>query len=114
MMDDKILSKIIKFRNDRNWKQFHTVKDLCLGIGIEVSELQELFLWKNDREINNMIKEDSEEIGDEIADIYIFLSYLAHDLNIDLRQAVLNKLEKNENKYPVSKSKNSKLKYNQL
>lgn len=113
-MDDKLLNKIIKFRNDRNWKQFHTVKDLCLGIGIEVSELQELFLWKNDREINNMIEENSEEIGDEIADIYIFLSYLSHDLNIDLREAVLNKLEKNEKKYPVIKSKNSNLKYNKL
>ena len=113
-MDDKLLSKIIKFRNDRNWKQFHSVKDLCLGIGIEVSELQELFLWKNDREINNMIEENSEEIGDEIADIYIFLSYLSHDLKIDLREAVLNKLEKNEKKYPVIKSKNSNLKYNKL
>lgn len=103
--------EIIAFRDARNWKQFHHVKDLLLGLKIEASELAELFLWKSDTEISEIPRQD---IADELADIYVFLAYLAHDLKIDLAQAVSQKLEKNKLKYPVEKSYNSNKKYTQI
>jgi|TARA_B100000315_G_C14258428_1_gene443000 NTP pyrophosphatase (non-canonical NTP hydrolase) len=109
-----LIDKIIKFREERDWKQFHSLKDLCLGIGIEVAELQELFLWKTDKQIENLIKTNKEQLSDELADIFIFLAYLGNDLNINLNEAVLNKIEKNKQKYPVSKSKGSNTKHNKL
>ena len=66
--------EIITFRDQRNWKQFHTVKDLLLGLNIEVSELSELFLWKNEMEVAAV---DRQAIADELADVFVFLSYLA-------------------------------------
>lgn len=103
--------KIIQFRNDRNWEQFHGIKDLLQGLTIEVAELSELFLWKDEDEIQ---KVESEKIGDEIADVYIFLNYISARFKIDLEKAVLNKIEKNEKKYPVGKSFGSNKKYNEL
>lgn len=111
-MDLSELEKdIIAFRDARNWKQFHTVKDLLLGLNIEVSELAELFLWKNEAEIAEV---DKEAIADELADIFVFLNYLAQHFEIDLAQAVVQKLAKNKLKYPVEKSYNSNKKYNQI
>lgn len=103
--------EIIAFRDARNWKQFHAVKDLIMGLNIEVSELSELFLWKNELEIAEI---DKQEIADELADIFVYLNYLAHHFEIDLAQAVVQKMHKNNLKYPVEKSYNSNKKYNQL
>ncbi len=111
-MDIKELNKkIIKFRDDRNWKQFHTLKDLLLGLQIECSELSELFLWKNDQEILDVPKE---KIENELADIFIFLSYLANNFDIDLEKAVLDKIRINDKKYPIEKSYGINKKYNEL
>lgn len=103
--------EIIAFRDRRNWRQFHTVKDLVIGLNIEVSELSELFLWKNDAETAAV---DRLEIADELADIFVYLNYLAHHFEIDLAQAVVQKLHKNNLKYPIEKSYNSNKKYNQI
>lgn len=102
---------IIEFRDSRDWKQFHKIKDLLLGLSIEVSELQELFLWKSKTEIQQIEKDRME---DEVADIFIFLTYICNDQNIDLESAVRAKLEKNSRKYPVDKSKGSNKKYTEL
>lgn len=111
-MDFKeIEQKIIAFRDERNWKQFHHIKDLLLGLNIEVAELQELFLWKSDQEQTEI---DKEKIKDEIADIAIFLIYISKHYNIDLLEAIDKKLDKNGMKYPVEKSKNSNKKYTEL
>jgi len=106
-----ITEQIIAFRDQRNWKQFHTIKDLLLGLNIEVSELQELVLWKNEHEINSI---DKNKIQDEMADIFIFLTYIAAHFEIDLLSAVERKLEKNGKKYPVDKSYGSNKKYSEL
>jgi NTP pyrophosphatase (non-canonical NTP hydrolase) len=106
-----ITEQIIAFRDQRNWKQFHTIKDLLLGLNIEISELQELVLWKNEQEINAI---DNEKIQDEMADIFIFLTYIAAHFDIDLMSAVERKLEKNGKKYPVDKSYGSNKKYTEL
>jgi len=106
-----IAERIINFRDQRNWEQFHTIKDLLLGLNIEVSELQELVLWKSEKEIQSI---DKEIIQDELADIYIFLTYIAVHFNIDLLSAVESKIDKNGKKYPVDKSYGSNKKYTEL
>lgn len=111
MQISELEKEIIAFRDARNWKQFHSVKDLIMGLNIEASELSELFLWKNESEIAEI---DKQEIADELADIFVYLNYLAHHFEIDLAQAVLEKMNKNNLKYPIEKSYNSNKKYNQL
>jgi len=106
-----IAERIIDFRDQRNWKQFHTIKDLLLGLNIEVSELQELVLWKNENEIQSI---DKEIIQDELADIFIFLTYIANHFDVDLLSAVESKIDKNGTKYPVDKSYGSNKKYTEL
>lgn len=102
---------IIKFREDRDWKQFHKIKDLLIGLNIEVGELQELFLWKSEDEIQKINKTN---IENEISDIFIFLTYICDEFDIDLKTAIENKIKLNNQKYPVEKSKGSNKKYNEL
>lgn len=104
-------TKIIKFRDMRNWARYHQLKDLLIGLQIETAELSELFLWKNEQEIQLV---DKEKIEDEIADVFVFLTYLCEHFDIDLAKAVNNKVLKNNEKYPVEKSYNSNKKYNEL
>lgn len=108
---NELKALILEFRQKRDWKQFHKIKDLLIGLGIEVSELNELFLWKNEQEVNEIPKE---KIADEIADIFIFLTYICDEFGIDIESAVKNKVKKNDIKYPVDKSKGSNKKYNEL
>lgn len=111
-----ILAKIKKFRDERDWKKFHNPKDMAEGIVIEASELLELFLWKTQEESRSFAKnkKNLEEISDEIADILYFTVELADDLGIDIEKAVLNKLKKSANKYPIAKSKGRAIKYTKL
>ena len=111
-MDFKEIEKqVIDFRNDRNWEQFHQIKDLLLGLNIEVSELQELFLWKS---MEQQAEINIEDIRDEVADIAIYLIYIAKHFDINLLEAINDKVAKNDAKYPVEKSRNSNKKYNEL
>ena len=110
-MDKKLIEKIIKFRDDRNWSQFHNPKDLAISISLEAAELLELFQWNNSKETT---ENNYQELQDELADILIYCTLMADKLDIDLDKAVMKKLEKNEKKYPVEKSYNSKEKYDQL
>jgi NTP pyrophosphatase (non-canonical NTP hydrolase) len=102
---------ILKFRDDRNWKQFHQVKDLVSGLQIESSELAELFLFKSDQQIKEISKE---KIEDELADVFVYLNYLADYFEIDLVEATRNKLAKNALKYPVEKARDSNKKYDEF
>lgn len=100
-MDIKELSnQIAEFRDQRNWEQFHQIKDLLLGLDIEVYELMELFLWKSDSEIDQIPKE---KIKHELAYIFIYLAYIAVKFDIDLKQAIIEKIEINGQKYPIAK-----------
>jgi NTP pyrophosphatase (non-canonical NTP hydrolase) len=108
---DQLQKQIVKFRDDRNWRQFHSLKDLIIGLGIEHAELSELFLWKSETEIAQIPKD---KIENEIADIFIFLTYLTTHFNINLEKAITEKLAINEKKYPVDKSFGSNKKYNEL
>jgi len=114
MLSNETVNKIIKFRDDRNWGQFHTLKNLCSGLSVEVAELQEIFLWQDEQEVSETVVNKQEEITDEIADIMIFLTYITKSLNIDMDKAVLKKIKKNEKKYPINKAKNKHKKYSEL
>ncbi len=106
--------RIVDFRNARDWKQFHNPKDLALSLVLEATEVLEHFQWKNPKEIESYIKSNKADIGDELADTLYWVLLMSHDLNIDVVKAIEAKLEKNEQKYPVSKAKGKHTKYNKL
>lgn len=110
----EMIDKIKKFRDDRDWMQFHDPKNMAVSIMIEAAELLEHFQWKTRGEVQAYIKENKEGISDEIADIAMYLFELADNLGIDLIQAMDKKLKKNEVKYPVDKAKSRHTKYNKL
>ena len=111
---DKIIKKIIDFREARDWKQFHNPKDLSLSLVLEAGEVMEHFQWKDKEEIEEYIKTNKEEIRDELADVLYWILLMGHDLNIDVFDALDKKIKKNEKKYPIEKSKGKHTKYNKL
>jgi len=110
----KLTEKILKFRDARDWKQFHTPKDLAISLSLEAGEVLEHFQWKSPKEIKKYIKEHKKEIADELADVFYWVLLMSHDLNIDLKKAFLKKMAENNKKYPVKKSKGKHTKYNRL
>lgn len=109
---EDIQAKILEFRDERDWKQFHTSKNLAASVCIEAAELLEHFQWRSDT--TELTLEKKKAVADEIADVAIYLMLLANDLEVDLEQAILNKLEQNAEKYPVDKAKGSSKKYTEL
>lgn len=89
----KIMDKINKFRDDRNWRQFHTEKDLAISISLEANELLELFQWRTSEET---VKDKQEELKEEIADVMIYAYMLANNLGLDMDTIIQEKLKKNE------------------
>jgi NTP pyrophosphatase (non-canonical NTP hydrolase) len=109
-----IQQKIIAFRNERDWAQFHDPKNLAEAISIEAGELLENFLWKTTDQSRNLSIEELKNVKEELADIFIFLSYLCDEYKIDLLCEVKKKLDINEAKYPINKAKGSSKKYTAL
>ena len=107
--------KIFEFSDDRNWDQFHSIKNLSMALSVESSELVELFQWMTEIESNNIATDNVKfpKVQDEIADIFIYLIRISSKLNINLEEAVLNKMEKNIAKYPVEQFIGSSKKYNE-
>ncbi len=103
----EIIDKLLKFREERNWEEFHTPKNLACSISIEAGELLELFQW--DSKCSNRW-----QIKHEIADIIIYCIYLADHYSIDIEDAIKDKITINEKKYPISKSKGKATKYDKL
>lgn len=109
MSDFKTITDLlIKFRDERDWKQFHNSKDLALAISIESAELNELFLWKGNEEV------DKGKLKEELADIFSFALLLAEKHKLDVSTIIKDKIKLNGEKYTVEKSKGSAKKYNQL
>ncbi len=99
----KFLRELVaKFRDERNWLMYHNPKDLAISIMIEAAELLELFQWRSEEEVKELVtsKVFIEKIQREMADILIYLLSLADVLNIDLGKAVIRKLKENSAKYP--------------
>lgn len=112
MSDIKTLQqKIVKFRDDRDWKQFHNPKDISLSLMLEAAELIEHFQWKNPQEVEEYSKKAKGKIAEEIADITKYLLLLAYDLKLDISKIVLAKMRQDGKKYPVSKAKGTAKKY---
>lgn len=104
---EELLKKYRKFRDDRNWEQFHTSENLAKSISIEASELLENYQWGPDHA-------DLENIKEEVADIYGYLLMFCDSLNIDLIKEAHKKIEKNKIKYPIGKAYGKSKKYNKL
>lgn len=110
----ELIKKIIKFRDARDWKQFHNPKDVALSLSLEASEVVEHFQWKNGKEINEYTESHKSKIGEELADVLYWVLLMSHDLDIDITDALDKKIDSNDKKYPVEKSKGKYLKYNKL
>lgn len=111
---NELKQRIAEFRDERDWKQFHNPKDLSQAISIESSELLEHFLWISQKDSYAIVKKKKTEIADEMADIFAYLLSLSDITEIDLEEALLNKLEKNKIKYPIEKAKGISKKYTEL
>jgi len=116
---EELTETIVKFRDERDWAQFHNAKDLSLALSIEAAELNQLFLWKSPEEANVAKGVDSaqrsyEKIKEELADVLNYALLIANKYNFDVAQIILDKIEKNAQKYPVEKAKGTAKKYNEL
>lgn len=105
---DNIIKKIIEFRDERDWGQFHNPKDLAIALNIESGELLEVFLWKSPEEAN------VEKVKEELADILTFSFLLAEKYGFEIGEIIEEKLKKNAEKYPIGKSKGNARKYDEL
>ena len=106
----------VGFRDERDWKQFHDPKNLSIGLSVEAGELLELFLWKTETEVENITasQKTKERLGEELADVFIFVLYLCEACGVDLSDAVMRKIALNAKKYPRDKSMGSSKKYDEL
>jgi len=107
---------LLKFRDERNWAQFHTLRNLIVSLNLEAGELLELTQWKDDAGVDATLTDGStlEALRDECADVLLYLLLIAEKAGIDLEEAARSKLEKNAAKYPIEKSYGSSRKYTQL
>ncbi|MHA4844533.1 nucleotide pyrophosphohydrolase [Flavitalea antarctica] len=108
---DAIKNALLQFRDERNWEQFHDAKNLAIALSIEASELNQLFLWKKDAEIAE-VKID--RLKEELADVFAYAFLLAIKYDFNVKEIVLEKILKNEEKYPVGKAKGKSAKYDEL
>ena len=110
-----IKEKLRKFSQDRDWDQYHSPKNLAMAMSVEVSELLEIFQWSNDGGIEKIEdKETKKQIEEEIADIFNYLVKFVDLMDLDLEELSLEKIKKNDMKYPVNKFKGKSDKYNKL
>ena len=103
---EELKSEIIKFQKERDWKKFHTPENLAKSISIEAAELLEHFQWGKEYNLS--------EVADELADVLNYCILMADALDLDIKEIVLNKIEKNAIKYPVDKARGNSKKYTEL
>lgn len=103
---DELKIKLLNFQAERDWKKFHTPENLAKSISIESAELLEHFQWQKEYDVD--------EVAEELADVLIYCFYMADSLDLDIKEIILNKMEKNTLKYPVDKSKGNAKKYTEL
>ncbi len=113
MVSDTTLQALLAFRAARAWERFHTPRNLAVGIAVEAGELLEQFQWREAGD-DGVHPGQAAAVTAEMADVAILLTYLAHDLRIDLDQAVRDKLAVNAQRYPVEKARGRATKYDAL
>lgn len=100
---EKLETIINEFSQQRDWDQFHSPKNLSMALSVEVSELVEIFQWLSEEESYNLEDKHKEHLKEEVADIAVYLLRICFSYNINLEEAILEKMEKNRKKYPVGK-----------
>lgn len=113
---DELTERLLAFRDARDWRQFHSLKDLILSLNLEASELLELTQWKPERDFEQLATtaEVKQRLSEECADVFLYLLLIAERAGIDIQQAASAKLLANDKKYPVEKSRGTSAKYTQL
>ncbi len=106
MIMEELMDEIIKFQKERDWKKFHTPENLAKSISIEAAELLEHFQWGKEYDVG--------EVSDELADVLIYCFYMADALDLDVKEIIFSKMEKNALKYPVDKAKGNAIKYTEF
>ena len=104
----EITRALVEFRNEREWEQFHNAKDLAIALNIEAAELLETFIWKESSAAN------IDKIKEELADVFAYAFLMADKYGINVKEIVLEKIQKNSEKYPIDKAKGNSKKYNEL
>ena len=111
MLRDETIQRVLQFRDDRDWRQFHTPKDLAISLSLEAAELLEVFQWSGtDLKCENKLS----QIREELADVLSYCILMADVCGLDLDEIMNEKVAKNERKYPVEKSKGRTAKYTEL
>ena len=110
-MKQETIDQILKFRDDRDWKQFHNPKDLAISISLEAAELLEVFQWSAE---DVTCSDKIDKIKEELADVANYCVLMADACGLDLDEIIREKIKRNEEKYPIKKSKGSKEKYTKL
>ena len=111
MMKQDTIDMVLKFRDDRNWKQFHNPKDLALSISLEAAELLEIFQWSgSDTECDGKM----DKIREELADVLNYCILMADRCGLDMDEIIQEKVKRNDEKYPVEKARDSAKKYDEL
>jgi NTP pyrophosphatase (non-canonical NTP hydrolase) len=111
---ENLRRKIREFRDARDWLQFHSPKNLAGSIAIEAAELMEIFQWCGSKESSEIAEQKKQAVADEVADIAIYLIEFAEIVGVDLGQAVLEKLDRNETRYPCEKVRGKSTKWSEL
>jgi NTP pyrophosphatase (non-canonical NTP hydrolase) len=113
---ETLKAMVRRFCEERDWDQFHNIKDLSMALSIEAAELMELFRWKDAAQLEALLQNATkkEEVEDELSDILFFILRIAQTSDIDLAKSLERKIAKNALKYPVEKAKGSNKKYNEL
>ena len=110
-MKQETIDMVLKFRDDRNWKQFHNPKDLAISVSLEASELLEVFQWSAD---DLFCENKKEKIEEELADVLNYCILLGDACKLDLDEIIQKKVKRNSEKYPVELAFGNKAKYTEL
>lgn len=110
-MNQNTVDMILKFRDDRDWKQFHNPKDLAISLSLEAAELLEVFQWSG---TDVVCADKKEKIAEELADVLVYCALMAEECGLDMDEIVQKKMEINNKKYPVEKAKGKSDKYNRI
>lgn len=110
-MQERTIQKVLRFRDERDWKQFHNPKDLALSLTLEAAELLEIFQWSG---ADCSYEGKLDKIREELADVMSYCILMADVCGLDLDEILCEKIEKNALKYPVEKAAGRKEKYSQL
>lgn len=113
---DSLTQRLVKFRDDRDWQQFHSLKDLIISLNLEAGEVLELTQWKSAEQYDALMGEAAAKarLKEECADVLAYLLLICEKADIDLLQAASDKISQNEQKYPVEKARGTAKKYTQL